>query len=114
VKLGDGAADFKPIAHLYKSQVYQLAEYLGVPAEIRERPPTTDTYTLDQTQEEFYFRLPLETLDLCLSAHTRGMSAAELAQASGIAEEQASRVYRMIESNKKMAHYLHSAPLVID
>jgi NAD+ synthase len=64
VKNGDGAADFKPIAHLYKSQVYQLAEYLGVPDEIRWRPPTTDTYSLDQSQEEFYFTLPLEKMDL--------------------------------------------------
>src|SRR5581483_3320264 len=66
VKLGDGAADLKPIAHLYKSQVYQLAEYLDIPEEIRQRPPTTDTYSLQQTQEEFYFSLPYAKLDLCL------------------------------------------------
>ena len=66
VKLGDGSADFKPIAHLYKTQVYALAEYLGVPEEIRRRPPTTDTYSLSQTQEEFFFALPYEKMDLCL------------------------------------------------
>ena len=55
VKNGDGAADVKPIAHLYKTQVYELAEHLGVPDEIRARPPTTDTYSLPQSQEEFYF-----------------------------------------------------------
>jgi NAD+ synthase len=65
VKQGDGAADFKPIAHLYKSQVYQLAEYLGVPEAIRMRQPTTDTYPLEQSQEEFYFGLSLEQTDLC-------------------------------------------------
>ena len=59
MKQGDGAADVKPIAHLYKSQVYALAEYLGVPEEIRRRPPTTDTFSLPQTQEEFYYRAPL-------------------------------------------------------
>ena len=59
VKQGDGAADFKPIAHLYKTQVFQLAAYLGVPREILERPPTTDTFSLPQTQEEFYFALPV-------------------------------------------------------
>ena len=66
VKNGDGAADVKPIAHLYKSQVYQLAAYLGVPEEIRRRPPTTDTWSLAQTQEEFYFSLPYDRMDLCL------------------------------------------------
>src|SRR6202790_727473 len=64
VKGGDGLADVKPIAHLYKSQVYQLAEFLGVPDAIRSRPPTTDTYSLPQSQEEFFFALPLRTMDL--------------------------------------------------
>ena len=71
VKGGDGAADFKPIAHLYKSQVYQLAAYLGVPEEIRERPSTTDTYSLEQSQEEFYFSIPLAKMDLCLYGKDR-------------------------------------------
>src|SRR3990172_1395704 len=68
VKNGDGAADLKPIAHLYKTQVYQLAEYLDIPEEIRRRPPTTDTYSLPQSQEEFYFSVPYYVLDLCLYA----------------------------------------------
>src|SRR3954468_17013946 len=58
VKLGDGSADVKPIAHLYKTQVYAMAEFLGVPEGVRRRPPTTDTFSLAQTQEEFYFALP--------------------------------------------------------
>src|SRR5262252_3407332 len=73
VKNGDGAADLKPIAHLYKSQVYQLAEYLGVPDTIRMRPPTTDTYSLPQTQEEFYFSLPYDKMDLCLYARNNNI-----------------------------------------
>ena len=69
VKNGDGSADVKPIAHLYKTQVYQLAEELGVPGAIRSRPPTTDTYALEQSQEEFYFSLPYQAMDLCLYGH---------------------------------------------
>jgi hypothetical protein len=61
---GDGGVDVEPIAHLYKTQVYQLAEYLGIPEEIRRRPPTTDTYSAHQSQQEFFFRLPFETMDL--------------------------------------------------
>ena len=66
VKLGDGAADIRPIAHLYKSQVYQMAAYLGVPEEILKRPPTTDTYSMPQSQDEFYFPLPYGKMDLYL------------------------------------------------
>ncbi len=114
VKLGDGAADFKPIAHLYKSQVYQLAAYLGVPEEIQRRPSTTDTYSLEQSQEEFYFSLPLDKMDLCLYGKNNGIPALELAPAVGIDAEQVERVYHMIESKRKVARYLHAAPLLVE
>jgi NAD+ synthase len=112
VKNGDGAADVKPIAHLYKTQVYQLAEALGVPAEVRSRPPTTDTYSLPQTQEEFYFSLPYDQMDACLHAVDRGRSAADVAADLGLAEEQVERVFADIAGKRRMAHYLHAAPVV--
>jgi NAD+ synthase len=114
VKNGDGAADFKPIAHLYKSQVYQLATYLGVPEEIRRRPPTTDTYSLDQSQEEFYFMMPLEKLDLCLYAKDHGVPAAELGSELGMETEKVERMYEIIEAKRKVAQYLHAAPLTVE
>jgi NAD+ synthase len=114
VKQGDGAADFKPIAHLYKTQVYALAEHLGVPEEIRRRPPTTDTFSLAQTQEEFYFALPYHLMDLCLWARDHDLSAGEAAPAIGITAEQVERVYRDIEAKRRAARYLHAAPLLVD
>lgn len=114
VKNGDGAADFKPIAHLYKSQVYQLAEYLGVPEEIRRRPPTTDTYSLAQTQEEFYFALPYDKMDLCLYALNHGLSAAEAAPGIGLTAAQVEHVYRDIVGKRQTTHYLHAAPLLVE
>lgn len=113
VKCGDGAADFKPIAHLYKSQVYQLAEYLGIPEEIRMRPPTTDTYSLSQSQEEFYFAMPLEQMDLCLYAKDHGMDTAMLAAVSGLTEAQVRRAYATIDAKRKIARYLRLPPVVL-
>jgi NAD+ synthase len=112
VKQGDGAADVKPIAHLYKTQVYQLAEYLGVPEEIRSRPPTTDTFSLPQTQEEFYFALPYDRMDLCLYAVDNGHAAEEVAPAVGITAAQVERVFADIRSKRRAASYLHAAPLL--
>jgi NAD+ synthase len=112
VKGGDGAADFKPIAHLYKTQVYLLAEYLNVPEEIRMRPPTTDTYPLEQSQEEFYFSMPLDKMDLCLYGHDRSIPPAELAHHVGLTIEQIHRAYSMIERKRAIARYLHAAPVV--
>jgi NAD+ synthase len=114
VKNGDGAADFKPIAHLYKSQVYQLAVYLGVPDEIQRRQPTTDTFSLEQSQEEFYFTLPLKKMDLCLYGKNNGIPAASLAPALEFTEEQVERVYELIESKRRMARYLHASSLMVD
>jgi NAD+ synthase len=114
VKNGDGAADLKPIAHLYKSQVYALAEFIGVPAEICNRPPTTDTYSLAQSQEEFFFALPYRQMDLCLYAKDHNFEAAEIAPMAALTSEQVQRVYRMIDSRRKAAAYLHMAPVLIE
>ena len=113
VKNGDGAADIKPIAHLYKSQVYQLAEYLGVPAEIRARPPTTDTYSLAQTQEEFYFALPYAKMDLCLYGLENGVAAADVGPAVGLSASQVEAVWSDIAAKRKVARYLHMPPLMV-
>ena len=101
VKLGDGAADVKPIAHLYKSQVYALAEYLGVPEQIRSRPPTTDTYSLPQSQEEFYFALPYDLMDLCLFGKNNGVPVEDIAAATGLTVGQVNRVLRDIDRNAR-------------
>lgn len=114
VKNGDGAADLKPIAHLYKSQVYQLAEYLGVPEEIRRRPPTTDTWSLAQSQEEFYFTLPYREMDLCLYGLNNGLAADAVARAAGLTTEQVERVWRDIAAKRRTTAYLHEPPLLVE
>jgi NAD+ synthase len=114
VKFGDGSADIKPIAHLYKTQVYQLAKYLGIPDEIRSRPPTTDTYSLDQAQDEFYFSLPYDKMDLCLLGKNNGYSAAEVAPVAGLSEELVQRVFRDIETKRTATRYLHMPPVLIE
>src|SRR5688572_7651978 len=114
VKLGDGTADIKPIAHLYKTQVFALAEYLGVPAEIRQRTPTTDTFSLPQTQEEFYFALPYHKMDLCLYAHNHRIPADAVAPVVGITPDQVERVFKDIDQKRRTTRYLHAAPMLIE
>ena len=113
VKQGDGSADVKPIAHLYKTQVYELARYLGVPEEICRRPPTTDTFSMPQTQEEFYFALPYQRMDLCLYAANHGVSAEEAAPVLELTPAQVGRVFKDIESKRRATRYLHARPLLV-
>jgi NAD+ synthase len=114
VKNGDGAADVKPIAHLYKSQVYQLAEFLGVPDEVRARTPTTDTYSLAQSQEEFYFGISLQKLDFCVYAVDHGVSSAQAAPVVGLSEAQVEEVYRDILGKRRSSRYQHEPPMLVE
>jgi NAD+ synthase len=113
VKLGDGAADVKPIAHLYKTQVYQLAEYLGIPERVTARPPTTDTYSLPQGQDEFYFSLPYHEMDLCLYARNENLPPEAVAGAVGLSPEDVQRVYDDIDQKRRTTRYLHLSPQLI-
>ena len=114
VKGGDGLADFKPIAHLYKTQVYQLAEHLGLPEAVCKARPTTDTYSLAQGQDEFYFGLPYEKMDVALWMHNHGRTAADLAQELDMPEAAAARVLGDIESKRRATAYLHSRPVLVE
>lgn len=114
VKQGDGAADVKPIAHLYKTQVYAIAAELDVVPEIRQRPPTTDTFSLEQTQEEFYFSLPYHQMDLCLYALDHGVPAEEVAGVIDLSPRQVERVFADITRKRQVTSYLHSPPLLVE
>jgi NAD+ synthase len=112
VKGGDGLADIKPIAHLYKSQVYALAEVLEIPTAIRNRTPTSDTFPLAQTQEEFYFGMPTNVLDQLLFALNESLPAAYVAESLGISESRVHRVWNQLRQKREAADYLHHHPLL--
>jgi NAD+ synthase len=114
VKNGDGSADVKPIAHLYKTQVYALARHLGLPDEICNATPTTDTYSLSQGQDEFYFALQYEQMDLALWAFVHDYPSTALAGALGVTLEQAELIYGDISAKRRTTRYLHSAPVLIE
>ncbi len=114
VKNGDGAADMKPIAHLYKTQVYAMARHLGLPVEVVTARPTTDTFSLEQGQDEFYFALPYEKMDLALWAKNNGRPARELAAALEITEQRAELVYRDIDTKRRTTRFLHARPDLVE
>lgn len=113
VKNGDGAADVKPIAHLYKSQVYALAKHLELPERICSATPTTDTYSLPQGQDEFYFSLPYREMDLALWALNHDVPAAELARVLGVTEQRAEYIYSDIKTKRRTTRYLHHGAVLM-
>jgi NAD+ synthase len=113
VKNGDGSADVKPIAHLYKSQVYAMATHLGLPSRVVAAVPTTDTYSLPQGQDEFYFALPYREMDLSLWALNHEVPASELARVLEIDVDRARAIYRDIETKRRTTRYLHEPALLM-
>ncbi|MGH8797981.1 MAG: NAD(+) synthase, partial [Caldimonas sp.] len=99
---------------LYKTQVYAQARGLALPDEICNAQPTTDTYTLPQGQDEFFFALPYPQMDLALWSIDHGVSAADLAPALGVSELQARQVYEDIEAKRRASLYLHAAAETIE
>jgi NAD+ synthase len=111
VKYGDGGADVMPIGDLYKTQVFQLANYLGVPKSIIERTPTTDTYSAEQTQEEFFYQLPFQQMDLLWFAYENRYSPEEVAPVLEVTSEDVMRNYKNFERKQKTTNYLRQAPI---
>jgi NAD+ synthase len=114
VKGGDGLADVKPIARLYKSQVYALARELGLPDSVATRYPTTDTFSLPQTQEEFFFGHPYEQMDLLMWGHETGVSPAQLASRVRLTPDEIEAAYREIERKRVATEYLHAPAVLVD
>lgn len=112
VKNGDGSADVKPIAHLYKTQVYGMARHLGLPERVCEAVPTTDTYSLSQGQDEFYFALPYQQMDLALWALNNGRSASDIAAALDVEEWRADALIADIGNKRRTTRYLHQPPVL--
>jgi NAD+ synthase len=113
VKNGDGAADVKPIAHLYKSQVYEMGRFLGLSESILSARPSTDTYSLAQSQEEFYFVLPHEKMDLVLCGFNAGRSPEDVGSETGLTPEQVLRVFRDIQVKRRTTAALHMKPILM-
>lgn len=111
VKYGDGGADVMPIASLYKTQVYQLAKHLGIPNQIINRTPTTDTYSAEQTQEEFFFQLPYKTMDLISYGLENSYSVKEIADSVGKSEEEVSNILINLKRKKTTTEYLRTSSI---
>ena len=111
VKYGDGAGDVMPIGNLYKTQVYQLADYLGIPKAIINRTPTTDTYSAEQTQEEFFYQLPFDLMDRYWFGFENGYPAKEVADVMGETQERVEALFRNFERKRKTTEYLRMGPI---
>tara|TARA_B100000676_G_scaffold163085_1_gene160397 strand:- start:574 stop:1557 length:984 start_codon:yes stop_codon:yes gene_type:complete len=97
VKYGDGGVDVEPLANLFKTQVYQLAEFLGIPNEIIKRNASPDTWSFDVSDEEFFFSLTYDIIDLLLYAKENSIPINEICSVSELDENKVKKILKSQE-----------------
>jgi NAD+ synthase len=114
VKYGDGGVDMEPLSHLYKSQIYKLGEYLDVPEGVQKRSPSPDTYSLPVSDQEFFFCVPYDVLDVLLYAYENSISIDRVCSETNLAEEQVQRAFRDLDSKRKSSWHLREVPVALE
>ena len=109
-KYGDGGTDIEAVTHLYKNQIYQLADYLKIIPEIKDRVPSPDTFSLPVSDQEFYFRIPFDKLDLLLYAWEHKVSTTETANVLEFSEDAVKRAFRDFTSKSTATAHLRELP----
>ena len=84
VKYGDGGTDVEPLTSLYKSQIYQIGEFLRVPQEILKKDASPDIWSFNTSDEEFFYSVPYHVVDLILYARENNMPKSEIQKISGL------------------------------
>lgn len=113
-KYGDGGTDIEPITHLYKNQIYQLADYLKVIPEIIDRQPSPDTFSLPVSDQEFFFRIPFDKLDHLLYAWEHKVSEDEAAGVLDLSEDAVKRAYKDFTSKYRATAHLREGAHTIE
>ena len=113
VKYGDGGVDIEPLAHLYKTQVFELAKHLGVIQEIIDRTPSPDTFSFPVSDEEFYFRIPFGKLDLLLYAWRNNIGISKVCKVMDLEEKQVKRAFRDFTGKYNTTKHLRCMPASI-
>ncbi len=104
---GDSGVALQPIADLYKAQVRQLAQALGVPSSIIDKPPSADLWAGQTDEQELGFTYEEADQVLYLLVDER-YTAEEAAEASGFSLEFVAKIWERVKAN----HYKRTMPNV--
>jgi NAD+ synthase len=112
VKYGDGGVDLEPLADCYKTQIYALGRYLNVNEEIMKRPPSADTWSHYTTDEEFYWRMPINVMDQLLYSREHNLPLHVIEANTGLSREKIEQALKHINKIKDSTEYIRAAPPV--
>ncbi|RXA19385.1 NAD(+) synthase [Methanosarcina sp. MSH10X1] len=112
VKYGDGGVDLEPLADCYKVQVYAMGKLLNVNEEIIKRPPSADTWSHYTTDEEFYWRMPIQIMDQLLYAQEHQLPLKVIEKNTGLSADTIEKAWRHINRIRDSTEYVRATPPV--
>ena len=110
VKYGDGGTDIEPIANLYKTQVFQLAKHLGIPNRIIQRKPSPDTWSFPVSDEDFFYGLPYNIIDLMWYAKEHKISKTTIQRSLKLTADQVDRIFENQKRKWKTSAHMRKMP----
>ena len=110
VKYGDGGVDVEPLIDLFKTQIFQLAEYLGIPEEIIKRKPSPDTWSFEVSDEEFFYRMPFGMFDIFWYYRENNLDVKTILEIFSLTDIQAKRILTDQERKWNYSKHLRNLP----
>jgi len=110
VKYGDGGSDIEPLVNLYKSQIYQIGNFLNVPEDILNNDASPDVWSYSTTDEEFFYTVPYEIVDLILYAREKKLSIVEIKKLSNLPEEKIQNLLRFQDIKQRKSQHMRDLP----
>jgi len=114
VKYGDGGSDIEPLVHLYKTQIYQIAKFLKLPEEIINQDASPDVWSFKTSDEEFFYAVPYNIVDLILYGRENNISITEIAKFSNLGSEKVEKLIQFQNQKQNRSQTMREKPHSID
>ena len=110
VKYGDGGSDIEPLVNIYKSQIYQIGEFFKMPEEIMEKDASPDVWSFSTNDEEFFYSVPYEIVDVILYARENNLSINEIQEYSKISIGKIESLLRFQNQKQVKSKHMREIP----
>jgi NAD+ synthase len=105
-KYGDGGVDLQPLGDLYKSQIYQLAEWLKIPQPFLDKPPSAGLW-VNQTDEK-ELGITYATLDTILAGLEQKLPLPDIQKMANVSLSEVKRIQKM----RKQSQHKREPPMI--
>jgi len=110
VKYGDGGSDIEPLVNIYKSQIYQLGKFLEIPKEILVSKASPDIWSFSTSDEEFFYTVPYNIVDLILYARENKLSISDVQKISDLKIEDIENLFQMQNIKQIKSQHMREIP----